>query len=61
MLFVVGGNGGNAGAEAINDMCKQHEVGRCTGFAGLVDRDQIEDFNVATEKSAIQKYAGMWE
>ena len=26
MLFVVGGNGGNAGANAINAMCQQHEV-----------------------------------
>jgi 6-phosphofructokinase 1 len=26
MVFVVGGNGGNAGANAINAMCQQHDV-----------------------------------
>jgi 6-phosphofructokinase 1 len=26
MLFVVGGNGGNAGANAIDALCQQHEV-----------------------------------
>ena len=35
MLFVVGGNGGNAGANAINERCRQHEVNCCViGIVG---------------------------
>ena len=29
MLFVVGGNGGNAGANSIDEMCQAHEVNCC--------------------------------
>ncbi len=40
MLFVVGGNGGNAGANAINAMCRQHDV-PCTvvGVPKSIDND----------------------
>mmetsp|Transcript_34610 Transcript_34610/g.76908 ORF Transcript_34610/g.76908 Transcript_34610/m.76908 type:complete len:538 (-) Transcript_34610:484-2097(-) len=40
MLFVVGGNGGNAGANAINAMCQQHEVNCCVvGVPKSIDND----------------------
>ena len=40
MLFVVGGNGGNAGANAINEMCQQHEVNCCVvGVPKSIDND----------------------
>ncbi len=40
MLFVVGGNGGNAGANAINAMCQQHEVNCCVvGIPKSIDND----------------------
>ena len=40
MLFVVGGNGGNAGANAINAMCQQHDVNCCVvGVPKSIDND----------------------
>lgn len=40
MLFVVGGNGGNAGANAIQAMCQQHEVNCCVvGVPKSIDND----------------------
>ena len=40
MLFVVGGNGGNAGANAIHEMCMQHEVNCCVvGVPKSIDND----------------------
>lgn len=40
MLFVVGGNGGNAGANAIQAMCQQHDVNCCVvGIPKSIDND----------------------
>eukprot|EP00798_Chlamydomonas_sp_ICE-L_P021507 gene21507-28490_t len=40
MLFVVGGNGGNAGANAINAMCQLQEVNCCVvGIPKSIDND----------------------
>jgi len=40
MLFVVGGNGGNAGANAIQAMCQEHEVNCCVvGVPKSIDND----------------------
>ena len=40
MLFVVGGNGGNAGANAIYNYCKEHDV-HCAvvGVPKSIDND----------------------
>eukprot|EP00197_Chlamydomonas_leiostraca_P002149 CAMPEP_0202858042 /NCGR_PEP_ID=MMETSP1391-20130828/732_1 /ASSEMBLY_ACC=CAM_ASM_000867 /TAXON_ID=1034604 /ORGANISM="Chlamydomonas leiostraca, Strain SAG 11-49" /LENGTH=533 /DNA_ID=CAMNT_0049536911 /DNA_START=71 /DNA_END=1672 /DNA_ORIENTATION=+ len=57
MLFVVGGNGGNAGANAIQAMCAQHEVNCCVvGVPKSIDNDiMIIDkcfgFDTAVEES----------
>ncbi|GLC45531.1 hypothetical protein PLESTB_001203600 [Pleodorina starrii] len=57
MLFVVGGNGGNAGANAINAMCRQHDV-PCTvvGVPKSIDNDillidKCFGFDTAVEES----------
>ena len=40
MLFVVGGNGGHAGANAINELCQLHEVKCCVvGVPKSIDND----------------------
>ena len=57
MLFVVGGNGGNAGANAINEMCQQHEVNCCVvGVPKSIDNDillidKCFGFDTAVEES----------
>jgi len=57
MLFVVGGNGGNAGANAINAMCQQHEVSCCVvGVPKSIDNDillidKCFGFDTAVEES----------
>ncbi|KAG2446591.1 hypothetical protein HYH02_008576 [Chlamydomonas schloesseri] len=57
MLFVVGGNGGNAGANAINAMCRQHDV-PCSvvGVPKSIDNDillidKCFGFDTAVEES----------
>ena len=40
MLFVVGGNGGHAGAKAIDELCQQREVNCCVvGLPKSIDND----------------------
>jgi 6-phosphofructokinase 1 len=57
MLFVVGGNGGNAGANAIQAMCAQHEVNCCIiGVPKSIDNDillidKCFGFDTAVEES----------
>lgn len=51
MLFVVGGNGGNAGANAIYDYCKEHDV-HCAvvGVPKSIDNDILLVINVERTK-----------
>lgn len=57
MLFVVGGNGGNAGANAIQAMCQQHDVNCCVvGIPKSIDNDillidKCFGFDTAVEES----------
>ncbi|KAG1673415.1 hypothetical protein FOA52_002180 [Chlamydomonas sp. UWO 241] len=57
MLFVVGGNGGNAGANAIDALCQQHEVNCCVvGIPKSIDNDillidKCFGFDTAVEES----------
>ena len=57
MVFVVGGNGGNAGANAIQEMCNEHEVNCCViGVPKSIDNDillidRCFGFDTAVEES----------
>jgi 6-phosphofructokinase len=57
MVFVVGGNGGNSGANAINDMCRREQV-HCAviGIPKSIDNDillvdRCFGFDTAVEES----------